>query len=432
MKTFMNGDFLLSSETARTLYHGYAEKMPIFDCHNHLSPEDIARHRRFHNLTELWLECDHYKWRALRACGVDERLISGSAPDYDRFLAWAETVPRLVGSPLYHWTHLELQRYFGIYEQLSPATAAMIWDKTECMMEGEGFDAVSLLGKMNVTALCTTDDPADDLHFHREIAGDSSIPFKVLPSFRPDKYLTGSPEAIKANSEKLCWLYSSDNIEISLGRALDHFCSLGAVDSDHGFSVFEYGSNERLTRLMDFLASEYARRGMVMQLHIGPIRNNSPKLMSLIGPDAGGDSVGRTADPFTLSAFLGGLEGKNSLPKTVLYNMNPCDNMIFSTMAGNFAPKVQFGAAWWFNDQLRGIRAQLDELMEANSLASSVGMLTDSRSFTSFVRHEYFRRILCARLGELVESGLYPEDTDTLGRIVSDVCYNNAVNFFLK
>ncbi len=432
MNTFMDQNFLLSTEFAQELYHGYAETQPIFDYHNHLSPKDIAEHRCFHNLAELWLETDHYKWRALRACGVEERLVSGDAPDYDKFMAWANVVPKLVGSPLYHWTHLELQRYFGINDILCPETAPAIWDKTIEMMKGPGYDAVSLLKKMNVKVLCTTDDPIDDLHWHKEIAADSSIPFKVLPAFRPDKYLTGSPKIIRDNCGRLCEKYDCDNVKTALAKALDYFCDMGIVVTDHGFSRFDYGVDDRLTGLLDFLGKEYSRRNVVMQLHMGPIRNNSPRLMSAIGPDAGGDSVGLCCNPFALSSFLSKLESEDALPKTILYNLNPNDNMVLSTMAGNFAPKVQYGAAWWFNDQLRGMRAQIDELMETNALSSSVGMLTDSRSFTSFVRHEYFRRILCAKLGELVEDGLYPADMETLGGIVADVCYNNAARFFSK
>lgn len=428
METFMNRDFLLTTETARELFHGWAETMPIFDYHNHLSPQDIAQHRRFKNITELWLETDHYKWRALRACGVDESLITGDAPDYDKFIAWADVLPRLIGSPVYHWAHLELQRYFGIYEPLNSSNAPAVWEKTAQMLSEDGFDAVSLLNKMNVKVLCTTDDPIDDLNWHKVIAEDKTIPFKVLPSFRPDKYLTG-PTA-EENSEKLCEKYGTSDIKEALSKALDFFCSMGCRGTDHGFSLFNYGENKRLTNIMDFLGREYARRGLVMQLHLGPIRNNSPKLMKAFGPDAGGDSVGLTADPGTVAAFLGKLESENSLPKTILYNLNPNDNTMLSTMAGNFAPVVQFGAAWWFNDHIRGMRAQIDELMETNALASSVGMLTDSRSFTSFVRHEYYRRILCAQIGEMVASGQYPEDMEFLGKMVQDICYNNAEKFF--
>lgn len=432
MTNFMDRDFLLNTETARKLYHGYAEGQPIFDYHNHLSPKDIAQHRRFHDLTELWLEVDHYKWRAMRACGVDEEFITGHADPYDKFLAWAAVVPKLIGSPLYHWTHLELQRYFGIADPLSPATAEAIWNSTKAQMEGEGFDAVTLLDKMGVKVLCTTDDPIDDLQWHRAIAKDSTVPFKVLPSFRPDKYLTGEKKALKQSRAELCDKYGAESIEEALSKALDFFCENGCLVSDHGCGVFHYGSDKDFSALMDFLGGEYARRGIVMQLHLGPIRNNSPKLLSSYGPDAGADSVGRTADPFALSAFLGGLEAKAELPRTILYNLNPNDNTMLSSMAGNFAPKAQFGAAWWFNDHLRGMTAQLDELMETNALASSVGMLTDSRSFTSFVRHEYYRRILCRRLGELMEDGQYPCDIPAVGDMVKDICFHNAARFFSR
>lgn len=426
MKAFMDRDFLLDTETARVLYHDYAEDMPIFDYHNHLSSKDIAEHRRFRNLTELWLETDHYKWRALRANGVDERLITGTAGDYKKFETWAAVTPKLIGSPLYHWEHLELQRYFGIYEQLCPANAREIWERTEELLQEDGFDAVSLLEKMKVRTLCTTDDPIDDLAWHQAIRKDASIPFRVLPSFRPDKYLCGDAAADKA----LCEKYGTDDVLTALSHALDFFQSLGCKGSDHGFTAFDYGTDETMSQRMDFLGREYARRGIVMQLHLGPIRNNSPRLYKEFGPDAGADSVGYTTDPAALSAFFGKLEVDGALPKTILYNMNPADNMLLSTMAGNFAPAMQYGAAWWFSDQIRGMRAQLDELLETNALASSVGMLTDSRSFTSFVRHEYYRRILCAKLGELVESGQYPNDIAFLGAIVRDVCYNNAEKFF--
>ena len=421
----MDRDFLLDTGTAKTLYHDYAEKMPIYDYHNHLSPRDIAEHRHFRNLTELWLETDHYKWRAMRANGVDERLVSGGGDDYEKFEAWAAVVPKLIGSPLYHWVHLELQRYFGIDMPLTPASCRAIWEQTAEQMQGDGFDAVSLLNRVHARVLCTTDDPIDDLLWHKRIREDPEIPFRVIPSFRPDKYLRGDEAADRA----LCERYQAPDVETALCRALDFFAENGCRVSDHGFSRFAYGEDPVLTQRMDFLGREYARRGIVMQLHMGAVRNNSPRLWKAVGPDAGADSVGCTCPPEALSAFLGGLEADGLLPKTILYNLNPADNMVLSTMAGNFAPQVQFGAAWWFNDQLRGMRAQLDELLETNALAASVGMLTDSRSFTSFVRHEYYRRILCARLGELVESGQYPNDMAALGEIVQDVCYRNACRF---
>ncbi|MBR3001309.1 MAG: glucuronate isomerase [Oscillospiraceae bacterium] len=427
MRPFMDdSNFLLDTETARVLYHEHAEEQPIFDYHNHLSPKDIAEHRRFRDLTELWLETDHYKWRAMRANGVDEYYVTGDAPAYEKFLKWAEVVPKIIGSPLYHWTHLELRRYLGITETLTPKTAEHIWNTAKTMLQSEGYDAVSLLEKMKVRVLCTTDDPADDLEWHRKIREDSSIPFKVLPSFRPDRFIAGNEKAI----DDLCRKYGTDNLKEALSRSLDFFRENGAIVSDHGFSSFPYGSDEYFTEILDFLGSEYARRGMVMQLHMGPIRNVNPGLYSSFGPDAGGDSVGRTTDPYALAAFLGKLKENGSLPKTLLYNLNPADNGVLSSLAVDFAPDVQYGAAWWFSDHWRGIRAQLDELMESGALASSVGMLTDSRSFTSFVRHEYYRRILCQRIGELVESGMYPADMDTLGKIVEDICYFNAERFF--
>lgn len=432
MRSFMDSEFLLDTPTACELYHRFAEGQPIYDYHNHLSARDIAEHRAFRNLWELWLETDHYKWRAMRACGVEEKYVTGDGEPYEKFLAWAAVLPRLAGSPLYHWTHLELQRYFGIREPLCPANAERIWKITEEQMADGSLDAVTVLDKMNVKVVCTTDDPIDSLEWHKKIAQDETIPFRVLPSFRPDKYLTGTDEAIAKNCAALCEKYGTADLKSALAAALDFFAEAGCRGSDHGFSVFPWGAPgaERLTDLMSFLGGEYARRGIVMQLHLGPIRNNSPRLFAAVGPDAGADSVGSTADPAALSAFLGSLEARGELPRTILYNLNPCDNRMLATMAGNFAPRVQFGAAWWFNDTERGIRDQLRELQETAALPASVGMLTDSRSFTSFVRHEYYRRILCSELGDLVETGRYPSDLAALGQLVSDVCSANAKSFF--
>ena len=429
MSAFMDRDFLLDTPMARALYHGYAARQPIFDYHNHLSPRDIAEHRRFRDLTELWLEGDHYKWRAMRACGVAEREITGDAAPYEKFLAWAKVLPRLVGSPLYHWTHLELQRYFGITEPLTGDSAERIWQQTREQLRGDGYDTVSLLARMNVRVLCTTDDPADDLAWHRRIAADESIPFRVLPSFRPDRYLA-DPKGPAAKA--LCDRYGASDLDEALEAALDYFCRNGCLVSDHGFGDFPYGKDAEFSRRMRRLGAAYAKRGVAMQLHLGPIRNVSPRLYGLLGPDAGGDSVGRTADPVALGTFLGDLEREGNLPRTVLYNLNPAESTVLSTLAATFAPRVQYGAAWWFNDHLRGMEAQLDELMETGALSASVGMLTDSRSFTSFVRHEYFRRILCRKLGRLVEEGLYPDDEATLGELVRGVCYENAAGFFAR
>jgi len=454
MATFMDQDFLLDTPLAKKLFHEHAEDRPIFDYHNHLSPADIAEHRKFKNLTELWLETDHYKWRAMRACGVEEKYITGNASPYEKFLSWAAVLPKLVGNALYYWTHLELQRYFGIHELLTPETAKEIWDKTEALLSGDDFTTVSLLSRMKVRVLCTTDDPADSLEWHKKIREDKSIPFKVCPSFRPDKYLTVAQEEVTkalacspdlrelpiksdpsvdprvSDAVNLCRKYDTDSLNEALLKALDFFKENGCLVSDHGFSDFPFESNPEFKERLLLLGKAYADRGIVMQCHFGPIRNNSPKLFAGFGPDAGGDSVGRTTDPYAVSAFFSSLEKEGSLPKTILYNLNPADNMMLSTMAVNFAPRMQYGAAWWFNDMYRGINAQLDELMETGALALSVGMLTDSRSFTSFTRHEYFRRILCRKLGRLAEDGLWSADEETLGQIVEDVCFNNAERFF--
>ena len=281
--------------------------------------------------------------------------------------------------------------------------------------------------RCKVQVLCTTDDPADALDWHKRIREDGSIPFRVCPSFRPDRYLA-DPQG--AAAQALCEKYASPGLDAALEKALDYFCENGCLVSDHGFTDFPYRTDADFAARMRFLGAAYEKRGIVMQLHLGPIRNNSPRLFSQVGPDAGGDSVGRTTDPFALGAFLGDLEREGHLPRAILYNLNPAENMVLSTMAVNFAPKVQFGAAWWFNDHIRGMNAQLDELMETGALAASVGMLTDSRSFTSFVRHEYFRRILCAKLGRLMEDGLYPADVAFVGAMVKEICFGNAQAFF--
>ena len=427
MKEFMDREFLLDTDMAKRLYHGYAEGEPIFDYHNHLPVREIAERRRFANLTELWLEADHYKWRAMRACGVPEEMVTGSAEPYAKFEAWAAVLPKLAGNPLYHWTHLELQRYFGISEVLRPESARRIWDQTEEMLKGDGFDTVSLLKKMQVKILCTTDDPADSLEWHRKIREDETIPFEVRPCFRPDRYLA-DPEG--EASSALMKQYGAADLDTAFEKALDPFRENGCLLADHGFSEFPYLTDPAFAARLRRLAGAYAARGMAMQLHLGPIRNNSPRLMEGFGPDAGGDSIGRSPDPAAINAFLGDLEREGGLPRTILYNLNGVDSQMLATTAVNFAPTVRFGAAWWFNDSLRGMERQTDELMETGALALSPGMLTDSRSFTSFVRHEYYRRILCRKLGRLVEDGLYPDDEETLGSMVRDICFRNAADFF--
>lgn len=458
MKPFMDREFLLNNETGSRLFHEYAERCPIIDYHNHLSPREIYQRRRYENLTQLWLEADHYKWRCMRACGVPEKYITGGAPAFEKFFQFAKIMPRLIGNPVYHWAHLELQRYFGIKTPLNEKTAREIWDKTCEMLRGDGFDAVSLLTRAKVKVLCTTDDPADDLEWHRKLAGEQDITFRTLPSFRPDRFLHIDQLPWRLALEQLSERYGAitdwDSLLRALHKSLDFFCETGCRVTDHAFIHFRYSTGdpepvmqkaltgEKLTEeeiavyqgaLLRFLAGEYSRRGLAMQLHLGPIRNNSPKLIAAFGADAGGDSIGAATDPFLLSAFLSELEDNDSLPKTILYNLNPADSAMLATMAVNFAAdgaKVQYGAAWWLHDHLRGISEQLDQLMETGLLSGSVGMLTDSRSFTSFARHEYFRRILCNKLGALVEQGEYPGDLETLGAIVENICWKNAVNYF--
>lgn len=457
MRAFMDEDFLLPNETARVLFHRYAEQCPIIDYHNHLPPKDIYLRRRYDNLTQLWLESDHYKWRCMRVCGVPEEYVTGNAPEWDKFLKFAEIMPRLIGTPVYHWAHLELQRYFDIKTPLTADSAADIWARTCAMLQGDGFDAVSLLERMQVRVLCTTDDPADTLEWHTALAKEG-LSFATLPSFRPDRYLHIDQPAWSVSLEQLGARYGEitdwDSLLSALSKSLDFFCSVGCKVTDHGFISFRYAvgdpvpvmnkalAGERLTEdeiavyqgaLLRFLAGRYTERGLAMQLHLGPIRNNSPKLMASFGADAGGDSIGSATDPFLLSAFLHDLEESDSLPKTILYNLNPVDSAMLSTMAVNFASngaKVQYGAAWWLLDHIRGISAQIDQLMETGLLSGSVGMLTDSRAFTSFARHEYFRRILCSKLGTLVENGEYPNDIDRLGAMVEDICWRNAVHYF--
>lgn len=460
MKPFMNEDFLLTTETSKILYQKYAADCPIIDYHNHLSAKEIFERRSYENLTQIWLEADHYKWRCMRACGVPESHVTGNASDYEKFEAFARTMPRLIGSPVYHWAHLELQRYFGIETPLSEQTAKEIWDKTSAMLKGEGFDAVSLLERMKVSVLCTTDDPADDLAWHLKLKEDDSISFVTLPSFRPDRFLhIDNHGAWMTALEQLGKRYhltigSLDTLKLALQKSLDSFAEAGCKVTDHGFTRFRYAegdgeavfkkafagevlSEEKIAvyqgELLRFLAGEYTKRNLAMQLHLGPIRNNSPKLMKVFGADAGGDSIGLATDPYQLGSFLSILEGTGTLPKTILYNLHPADTAMLATMAVNFAAdgaNVQYGAAWWLHDHIRGISEQLDQLLETGTISASVGMLTDSRSFTSFVRHEYFRRILCDKLGQIVERGEYPVDLDFLGNMVENICWRNAVEYF--
>jgi glucuronate isomerase len=464
MKTFISEDFLLQTEIAKSLYHKYAKPLPIIDYHNHLSPNQIAEDRQFENITQVWLEGDHYKWRAMRAYGINEKYITGDASDKDKFLKWAEVVPYTIRNPLYHWTHLELKNYFGITELLSPDTAEAIWDKTGLLLKQKSHSANGLLKLMNVESLCTTDDPTDNLEYHITIAKDNSR-VKTLPTFRPDKAY--AVEDAKTYYDYLSKLENSSGIQIhnyqdlidALQSRVDYFHDVGGRLADHGLEqlyhfdndLFDIDilfkkvkTNEELSieevqffkaETMIHLGKMYHTKGWTQQLHLGPIRNNNKRLLKELGPDTGFDSIGDFSQARGLSGFLNTLDSTNQLAKTIVYNLNPSDNEVFATMVGNFNDgtirgKVQFGSAWWFLDQKDGMEKQLNTLSNQGLLSCFVGMLTDSRSFLSFPRHEYFRRILCNLIGNDVVNGELPNDEKHLGKIVSDICYYNAKNYF--
>ena len=467
MRDFLGTDFLLNSSSARVLFHDYAAEMPIFDFHNHLSAEEIFRRRRYANLTELWLGGDHYKWRAMRVNGIDERYITGDADAWEKFEQWAYTVERLPGNPLYHWTHLELQRYFGIAEPLNRQTARAIWDKTCALLQNDGMDAMSLLAGQKVTALCTTNDPFEDLAWHFQIQEEGKCPFRVLPSFRPDKLLHCELPPFRAAVSAMEQTYNISirtvaDLQESIRLSLARFARAGCRTSDHAYTSFAYRRAENpqqwedifqkvlngtaptvqeaiifKSELLYFLGKAYHEAGLVMQLHLGAERNNNSRQFALLGADTGFDSVGKSTDPAALASFLDDLAQAEALPNTVLYCLNPADNPVLATMAVNFAAnadgiagKVQLGAAWWFADTWRGMNRQLDEIIETGLLSTFVGMLTDSRSFTSFPRHEYFRRLLCDKLGQMIEDGGYEPNLPQMGALVQDICYRNAVRFF--
>ena len=464
MKAFMNDDFLLTTDTAQEIYNYGAKDTPIFDWHCHLSPKEIYENRKPADIAELWLGGDHYKWRAMRSYGIDEKFITGDSTGYEKFLKYAEVLPYCIGNPLYHWTHLELQRYFDIYEPLSPKSAPAIWKKCNAKIEAGGFTPRELIEKSNVACVCTTDDAADSLEYHKLLAADSSFKCKVIPAFRPDKsFLIESDvfvpwiEAMeKANHMKIDSFAALLN---ALEKRIEFFDEMGCRASDHALAYcpFEPATDEQLeeifkkalshgtftekeldmyrTALLMFFGEQYAKRGWVMELHFGAMRNNNTKMFNLLGPDTGFDSVDDYRLAHGLSRYLDALEIKGSLPKTVLFTLNPKDNYVLGTMLGNFQSseaqsKIQFGSAWWFNDNYDGMRQQMQTLANLGVLGKFVGMVTDSRSFLSYPRHEYFRRILCELLGDLVEEGKYPCDIAFLSQIVADISFNNAKNYF--
>jgi glucuronate isomerase len=461
MKPFLDKNFLLSNEVAERLYHEHAAPQPILDYHCHLSPKDIAENRRFANLFEIWLEGDHYKWRAMRANGVDEKYITGDAPPYEKFLAWARTVPYALRNPLYHWTHLELQRYFGITELLDEKSAPAIWQHANAAL-ADNLTAHGILQKFRVEVVCTTDGPIDDLRHHRAIAK-SKLPTSVFPAFRPDKALAiGEPEF----TLWLDQLAKISNIEIrdlntfldSLRQRHDDFHSLGCRLSDHGLDycfatpcsdrvaaeIFAKAresrpiTDEEHTQFASFLMLFFARldaeKGWTKQLHLGARRNVNSAARSAIGPDTGYDTIGDFPQGAALAAYLDLLARENALPRMIIYNNNPSDNFDFATLIGCFQSgdqpgKIQYGSAWWFLDQKDGITAQINALSNAGLLSRFIGMITDSRSFMSYPRHEYFRRVLCDIVGHDVMHGELPNDNALLGRLIEDICCRNARDY---
>ncbi|WP_020536525.1 glucuronate isomerase [Lewinella cohaerens] len=463
MKTFLDENFLLESPTAERLYHEYAREQPIIDYHNHLSPQEIAEDKHFSTITEVWLKGDHYKWRAMRANGIPETFITGAADDRKKFVKWAETVPYTLRNPLYHWTHLELQRYFGINDLLSATTAEAIYERTNIALASPGFTTNGLLTQMKVEVVCTTDHPTDDLAYHR-LHAEAGRSLKMLPTFRPDKFLVidgadflpflGKLETIIGTS-----INTFDQLLAALENRIDYFAAHGCQLADHGLGQL-YPVDFGTVKLDDILAKAknksplnseevaafqmaalhelgkmYHQRNWTMQLHLGALRDNNQRLLKSIGADVGCDSIGDFDQARGLAAFLNRLDREDKLAKTILYNLNPRDNEVFATMAGNYNDgtlpgKIQWGSAWWFLDQKDGMEKQLNALSQLGLLSRFIGMLTDSRSFLSFPRHEYFRRILCNLLGDDVQRGMLPNDLPWLGGVVEDICYRNAKQFF--
>ncbi len=461
---FIHDDFLLSTKTAQRLYHQYAEEEPIFDYHCHLSPGDIARNRQFNNLFEIWLEGDHYKWRAMRTNGVAEKFCTGDASPYDKFVAWAKTVPYTLRNPLYHWTHLELKRYFGISELLDEKSAKKIWEKANAQLAKPALTTQGILKKFNVKLVCSTDDPTDTLAEHREFAR-SGHPTKMLPAFRPDNALAVHlPQNFNRWMEKLA---AASNVDVNsfgafttaLKKRHDFFHSQGCRLSDHGMNhcfadfcsdkvaaaIFDKARrgeqvspeehSQFASNMMLLFGHWDAKREWVKQLHLGALRNNNTRLLKRLGADTGFDSIGDSPQAKALATYLDKLDSENALPKTIIYNNNPADNYVFASMIGNFQDgstpaKVQYGSAWWFLDQKEAMEWQINALSNLGLLSRFVGMVTDSRSFMSYPRHEYFRRVLCNLVGRDVENGEIPDDKVLLSSLIRNVCFGNASRYF--
>lgn len=463
MKTFINEDFLLNTEASRRLYHEHAKGMPIFDYHCHLDPAEIYGNKRFSDIGEAWLAGDHYKWRVMRANAIPEKYITGDAGYREKFDRFASIMPGLIGNPIYHWSHLELKRFFGIDDLLSSDTAASIWDRANAKLQNPEGSARQLIVQSNVRALCTTDDPADDLKYHRLLAEDDTFSVKVLPTFRPEKALNITDSGFPAYMEKLgnaagIRISSIDDVHKALSERMEYFAVHGCRLSDHSFGSpdftvwdedaaakavtkalageipTEHEASAYQSQMMDWLGGLYADKDFTMQLHIGAIRNVNTKYYRTLGPDIGCDSIGDTVSAASLAALLDRMAVKDRLPKTILYTLNAADNDKLAAAAGCFQDssttgKIQFGAAWWFNDHIDGMTAQLRSLASIGVLSRFVGMLTDSRSFLSYPRHEYFRRILCRIVGEWIDRGMAPEDYDGIGKIIEDICFNNVWNY---
>ena len=463
MKQFMDKDFLLSTESAQNLFHQYAEHMPILDYHCHINPREIAEDRKFDNITQVWLGGDHYKWRQMRSNGIDEKYITGDSTDREKFQKWAETLEKLIGNPLYHWSHLELQRYFGYTGHLCGETAEEVWNLCNEQLRSK-WSVRSLIKASSVTLICTTDDPVDSLEWHKKIAEDPTFDVQVLPAWRPDKAMNVEKPDYASYLAKLSQtsgvqIRDFASLKEALSNRLDFFHSMGCRVSDHALEYVMYvpageveldaimakslnhepiSKDEELkfkTAFMLFVAKEYNKLGWAMQLHYGCKRDNNAYMFEQIGPDTGYDCINNYAPSAQMADFLNALSATNEIPKTIIYSLNPNDDASIGTILGCFqspktAGRLQQGSAWWFNDHFKGMTDQMTSLANLGCFGNFIGMLTDSRSFLSYTRHDYFRRILCRLLGSWVEEGMYPADMKALETIVKDICYNNAVNYF--
>lgn len=464
MKKFMDKDFMLKTDTAKQLYNDYAANAPILDYHCHINPQEIAENRQFENIFQVWLGGDHYKWRQMRTNGVPEEYITGNKPEREKFQKWAETMPLLIGNPLYHWSHLELRRYFGFQGHLTGDTAEEVWNLSkECLKKPE-LSVRGIIKSSNVRLICTTDDPIDTLEWHQKIKDDPTFDVQVLPAWRPDKITNIEKEEYPSYIAKLSKrsgvdVHDFDTLKKAICDRLDFFQSMGCKVTDHalryvmyapatedevnaivakrlaGGTVTDEEARKYRTAEMLFLAREYNRRDMVMQIHFGCIRDNNADMYRKLGPDTGFDALDNYAPADQLAGFLNALSATDEIPKMILYSLNPNDNPMINTIIGCFckAPvknRVTQGAAWWFNDHNQGMREQMTSYANLSTFGNFNGMLTDSRSFLSYTRHDYFRRILCDWVGDLVENGEYPDDQKALEKIIKGVCYNNAVRYF--